>query len=269
MLGLALVTEALLIGNLALRQAGLPFLAAVVQSEMVDYTNEVRTAEGGGFLAENALLTAAAYAKAADMASGGYFAHVGPDGKQPWEWLQEMGYDYRAAGENLAVRFVDSRDVVDAWMNSPAHRANIVKPMYTEIGIGVAEGVYKGERATYVVQYFGTPRQGMFAGQGAVLSATQSFYNSFIRQLGGYFADPRTAAAWALSLVAAVLIAALGFTLVRHVQIQPVEALAPGAAVAMVAIALLLLNNAVLTPHNAHPASVGSVVLEGGGTTER
>ncbi len=269
MLGIALVTEALLVANLGLRQAGLPFLAAVIQSEVIEHTNEARVAEGGGALAENALLTAAAYAKAADMAEKGYFAHVGPNGKEPWEWLQEIGYDYRAAGENLAVRFVDSRDVVNAWMDSPTHRANIVKPIYTEIGIGVADGMYKGEKATYVVQYFGTPRQGLFEGQGAALTATQSFYNSFIRQIGGYFADPRNAAGWSLSLVAGVLIAVLGVTVMRHMQIQPAEVLAPGAAVAMVAIALLLLNNAVLVPRDTQPASVGTVMLEGGGAVER
>lgn len=270
LLGMALVTEALLVGNLALRQAGLPFLAAVIQSEVVVHTNEARVAEGEGVLTENALLTAAAYAKAADMAEKGYFAHVGPTGKEPWEWLQEIGYDYRAAGENLAVRFVDSRDVVNAWMDSPTHKANIVKPIYTEIGIGVADGVYKGEKATYVVQYFGTPRQGLFAGQGAALSATQSFYNSFIRQIGGYFADPRNAAGWTLSLIAGALIAVLGVTVIRHMQIQPAEVLAPGAAVAMVAIALLLLNGAVLTPRSdPQTASVGAVMLEGGGAVER
>jgi hypothetical protein len=104
------------------------------------------------------MLDAAAQAKADDMAAKGYFSHTGPDGKEPWAWIKEAGYSYQYAGENLAVRFTDSADVVNAWMASPTHRANIVKPAYTEIGVGIAQGEFQGQPATYVVQYFGAPR---------------------------------------------------------------------------------------------------------------
>lgn len=55
------------------------------------------------------------------------------------------------------MRFVDSQDVVNAWMASPTHRANIVKPQYTQIGVGIAQGMYEGQPATFVAQYFGSP----------------------------------------------------------------------------------------------------------------
>jgi len=134
--------------------------AAVIQSDVIALTNDERTENDLGVLTENPTLDKAAQAKANDMAAKGYFSHTGPDGQPPWHWFVEAGYDYHYAGENLAVRFDDSKQVVDAWMASPTHRANIVKPVYTQIGIGVADGMYQGLPATFVVQFFGTPEPG-------------------------------------------------------------------------------------------------------------
>lgn len=156
-LALALLSEGIIVGHTLVGQGPNVFLAAVVKSDVIMYTDEARAQQGGQALAENELLDAAAQAKADDMAARGYFSHVGPDGEEPWVWLERAGYEYVYAGENLAVRFNDSKDVVDAWMASPTHRANIVKPNYTQIGVGLAEGSYKGGRATFVVQYFGSP----------------------------------------------------------------------------------------------------------------
>jgi hypothetical protein len=102
-------------------------------------------------------LDKAATMKATDMATKGYFAHVSPEGKKPWNWLQEVEYKYQYAGENLAVNFKDSEDVTVAWMNSPTHKANIVKAQYTEIGTGVATGTYNGVKSVYVAQVFAKP----------------------------------------------------------------------------------------------------------------
>ncbi len=156
-LALTLGTEGFLVSNLVARQTDQNFLAAVVPAEVIALTNTEREANDAGDVSENDLLQRAAQAKAQDMAANGYFSHVGPDGKTPWKWISDSGYKYQYAGENLAVRFIDSKDVVNAWMQSPTHRENIVKPVYTEIGIGVAQGMYEGEPATYVVQYFASP----------------------------------------------------------------------------------------------------------------
>jgi len=131
--------------------------AAVIQSDIISLTNAERARDHVGVLTENIKLDRAATQKAADMAAKGYFAHVGPDGALPWQWILASGYDYRYAGENLAVRFSESQDVVNAWVASPAHYANIIKSQYTDIGVGTAQGTYQGQPAIYVVQYFAAP----------------------------------------------------------------------------------------------------------------
>jgi hypothetical protein len=148
-LALVLVAEGFLVSNLITRQSSTTFLAAVLPAEVITLTNTQRIQNKVGTVTENTVLDAAATAKAQDMAAKGYFSHIGPDGKEPWAWIQGAGYDYQYAGENLAVRFVDSKDVVNAWMASPTHRANMVKASYTQIGVGVAQGMYQGQQATF------------------------------------------------------------------------------------------------------------------------
>jgi hypothetical protein len=155
-----LTAEGLFVADLISRQSAFNFLASVLPGEVIALTNNERADNNVGQLSESAELDRAAQAKADDMAAKGYFSHVGPDGKEPWAWIAEAGYSYKSAGENLAVRFADSSEVVNAWMASPTHRANIVKPVYQEIGVGVAQGTYQGEPATFVVQYFGAPLAG-------------------------------------------------------------------------------------------------------------
>jgi hypothetical protein len=87
----------------------------------------------------------------------GYFSHNSPEGLAPWLWLDTVGYDYQYAGENLAIHFAESSDVVRAWVASPKHYENLVKTEYTEMGIGVAHGVMDGRQTVVVVQFFGTP----------------------------------------------------------------------------------------------------------------
>lgn len=133
-------------------------LGAVITATLVDLTNEDRTQDALGTLTINETLVKAAQAKADDMAEKGYFAHTTPDGKEPWDFMREAGYSFTYAGENLAVNFGDSEDVVKAWMDSPTHRANILNGKFTEIGIATAVGQYKGQKTLFVVQMFGTPR---------------------------------------------------------------------------------------------------------------
>lgn len=157
LLGIVLVTE---ISFLVFTLRVIPnsnFLASLVPSVLVNLTNESRSLEKLSTLAPNPVLELAAKKKAEDMAQKGYFAHTSPEGRTPWYWVQEAGYKYSYAGENLAVNFFDSKDVVEAWMRSPGHRANIVNNNYTEIGIALASGMYQGHEATFVVQYFGRP----------------------------------------------------------------------------------------------------------------
>lgn len=137
--------------------------AAIFATVLVDQTNSERSADSLGMLTTNPQLEVAAKLKVEDMVAKGYFSHNSPDGKTPWYWFEKVGYDYAAAGENLAVNFTDSKDVTQAWMRSPAHRANILSGNYTEIGIATAKGTYKGKSAIFVVQMFG--RQSIVARQ--------------------------------------------------------------------------------------------------------
>jgi len=129
----------------------------VLPSVLSELTNKQREQMKLPNLTINPVLNEAAQEKANDMAQNSYFAHVSPDGKTPWYWLEQVGYNYSYAGENLAVNFTDSQSVTTAWMNSPAHRANILKANYTQVGTGVAEGMYQGTKTIFVAQDFGSP----------------------------------------------------------------------------------------------------------------
>jgi hypothetical protein len=131
--------------------------AEVISSVLANLTNGERQAQDLPTLTVNPLLNEAAEMKATDMATKGYFAHTSPEGKTPWYWLEQVGYNYQYAGENLAINFSDSQDVTNAWMASPTHKANIVKENYTEIGTGVATGMYQGKETVFVAQVYANP----------------------------------------------------------------------------------------------------------------
>ena len=133
-------------------------VSSILPAVIIDLTNEERTHETLGTLKRSPLLDEAANLKAQDMAKYSYFAHYSPTGVSPWFWFDKVSYNFLHAGENLAVYFTDSGDVVKAWMNSPAHRDNILNENFTEIGVGTAKGEYKGFPTVFVVQLFGTPQ---------------------------------------------------------------------------------------------------------------
>lgn len=131
--------------------------AEVYPATVVTLTNEDRVASGLAPLAVSPALEAAARLKAQDMVTNNYFAHTSPSGVTPWHWFEQAGYTFIYAGENLAVNFTESGEVATAWLNSPTHRANVMSPKFTEIGIAIAQGNYKGNYTTYVVELFGMP----------------------------------------------------------------------------------------------------------------
>ncbi|MFA6297463.1 MAG: CAP domain-containing protein [Candidatus Paceibacterota bacterium] len=133
------------------------YLASVLPAVLDDLTNQNRQSQHLAVLTVNPVLNEVAQLKANDMAEKGYFAHTSPEGNAPWYWFKQVGYKYEYAGENLAVDFTDSQDVDRAWMNSPTHRANILKNSYTEMGTAVATGTYEGKPTIFVAQEFGKP----------------------------------------------------------------------------------------------------------------
>jgi len=132
-------------------------VSTILPAIVVELTNEERATVAARPLQRNSVLDEAATRKAEHMAQEGYFAHYSPEGVSPWYWFDTVDYTYAHAGENLAIHFTDSGEVVEAWMNSPTHRANIVNNNFTEIGVGTARGTYQGYDTVFVVQLFGTP----------------------------------------------------------------------------------------------------------------
>lgn len=141
---------------LILRQTSL--FAEVSAQKILELTNDLRKQYGLPPLNENPLLKEAAKEKALDMIRNKYFAHYSPTGISPWYFIEKNGYDYRYAGENLAMNFIDSEEVVRAWVNSPTHRDNLLNQKYEEIGIAVLSGDITGDNISkiVVVQMFGS-----------------------------------------------------------------------------------------------------------------
>lgn len=131
------------------------FFADITKSALVNLVNQSRKSAGAGELSESIKLDQAAELKARDMITREYFSHNSPEGVTPWHWFSETGYDYKYAGENLAVGFFDSIDVFHAWLNSASHRENLLNSNYKEVGTAVLQG-FGHNNAIVVVQMFGT-----------------------------------------------------------------------------------------------------------------
>ncbi len=129
--------------------------AELTQKTLLDATNYERGGKGAKPLQLNAQLSQAAQAKADDMFTQQYWAHIAPNGTTPWHWFEQAGYRYVEAGENLAKNFSTSEGVVSAWMASPTHRANVVKQDYQDVGFAVKTGELDGKTTTLVVALYG------------------------------------------------------------------------------------------------------------------
>ncbi|MBI2620866.1 hypothetical protein HYW61_01410 [candidate division WWE3 bacterium] len=126
--------------------------------DLFERTNRERVKFGFSELVLSPALTAAAEKKARHMFEKNYWAHIAPDGTEPWSFILDSGYDYSYAGENLAKNFGASKDVVDAWIKSSSHRQNLLSGNYDEVGFAAVDGVLDGYETTLVVQMFGRPR---------------------------------------------------------------------------------------------------------------
>src|SRR3989344_6248437 len=107
--------------------------------DIVSQTNVAREANNIPPLKASTKLDIAAQEKLNDMLQDGYFAHISPDGTTPWFWIKNAAYQYIYAGENLAIGFSDAKETVEAWMNSPSHKANLLNNKYEEIGVAVGQ----------------------------------------------------------------------------------------------------------------------------------
>jgi len=130
--------------------------ATSFEAAVVEEMNRQRATFGLPPLRINARLEAAADDRITDMFDKQYFSHVSPDGIQPWSWVEQHGYDYREFGENLAVGYPSADSVVDGWMHSPGHRANVLNRNFEEVGVAIApESPTRGFRGPTIVAIYG------------------------------------------------------------------------------------------------------------------
>lgn len=113
------------------------------ENEVIRLVNKIRQENGLKSLSANWELSRVARYKSQDMVDNRYFAHNSPVYGTPFQMIKSFGISYRTAGENIAYGYKTPQAVVDGWMNSSGHRANILNSSYTQIGVGyVANGHY-------------------------------------------------------------------------------------------------------------------------------
>jgi len=125
--------------------------STVQADEVLKIVNQERSKIGLKALTLSGELTNVATIKAQDMADNGYFDHTSPNYGSPFEMMKHFGIQYRSAGENIAAGQKNAQEVMNSWMNSSGHRANILNSDYEQIGIGYVTG---GQYGTYWVQMF-------------------------------------------------------------------------------------------------------------------
>ena len=160
LVGLKILTIVSFWGNF-----GATIFNQVSQGDLYTLTNEVRVANGVEKFQISSKLEAVAQLKLADMFQNNYFAHTSPVGIEPWHWFDKANYGYRMAGENLAMNFMSSDEVLKAWLNSESHKKNLLLKDFQETGIAIGSGIINGQQTVAVVQVFGMPKTSALAVQ--------------------------------------------------------------------------------------------------------
>jgi uncharacterized protein YkwD len=135
---------------------GCPAGNPIFEARVMDLINAERAANGLGALSAEDRLIQAAQWHSADMACNNYFSHFAPDGSSGGDRITRAGYLWNYFGENIAAGYASPEKVVQAWMESPSHKANILNKNYVEIGVGYA---YYADSAygIYWTAVFGKP----------------------------------------------------------------------------------------------------------------
>lgn len=116
-----------------------------MEEEIINLVNQERKKNNLNPLIKNWQLSRTARIKSEDMATNNYFSHTSPTYGSPFNMLTDFNIKYQAAAENIAYGQTSAEEVMNSWMNSSGHRANILNPNYNQIGVGVArnnKGVY-------------------------------------------------------------------------------------------------------------------------------
>lgn len=164
--GATATSSGVVTGLVAVKPSGAREASVALQQEILTYLNAARsksclcgttTYAPAPALALNAKLNTASDKFAVDLATYNYFSHTGRDGSQPWDRMTREGYIWRTAGENIAAGYTTARSVVDGWLQSPGHCANIMNPAFKEVGVGYAYSATSTYKY-YWVNDFGTQR---------------------------------------------------------------------------------------------------------------
>lgn len=146
------------VGYVFVFSAGAQEDLSITPQNVLLLVNESRKVYGMDSVVLDKDLSSAAAMKAQDMFERQYFSHDTPTGETPWFWIEQSGYEYRYAGENLAIHFRNVDSQHKAWMESPLHRKNILNEKYQDMGVAVREGMFEGTNTIITVQLFGTRR---------------------------------------------------------------------------------------------------------------
>lgn len=119
-------------------------LTEITPESVTALMNEYRAQAGLLPLRLDSKLTRAAEGRMQEMADGGWWSHQSPEGTSPFVWLSIIDYKYSMAAENLATGFETVRLLVETWMESPGHRANILGGGYADCGVAVLDGSTTG-----------------------------------------------------------------------------------------------------------------------------
>jgi uncharacterized protein YkwD len=154
------ILASVLLSGWSPKSATLAYATNVSQSGLLQATNTERANNGQGALTLNQQLNSAAQAKANDMVARNYWSHNTPDGQEPWVFVNNAGYKYLKAGENLAYGFSDSTSTITGWMNSPSHKSNMLDSAFNEVGFGYANSAdFNGSGPeTVVVAMYAKPQ---------------------------------------------------------------------------------------------------------------
>lgn len=123
-------------------------------TQVLNLVNQERKKQGIPALTLSSKLTSVANLKSKDMAVNKYFDHNSPTYGSPFQMMQQFGIKYSYAGENIAAGQRTAQEVMNSWMNSSGHRANILNKNYTQLGVGFYAG---GQYDTYWTQEFIKP----------------------------------------------------------------------------------------------------------------
>lgn len=156
--------------------------ANITITTLFNQTNVARQEVGEKPLKLNDKLNKAAFLKARDMLSKQYWSHTAPDGAAPWKWFTDAGYNYNEAGENLAKGFSTTSAIITAWLNSPEHKANVIKSNYQDVGFAVVSGKLAGKTTSLVVALYAEPAEKNSEEAGSIAGASQTAQANILTQ---------------------------------------------------------------------------------------